>query len=476
MFWESGKMDFDLREFSIHGLHGVRTLRIPISDGKLILVGINGLGKTTVTTILYRVLSRQWAKLLDFRFDYLTLRFSDVEQIISRADIESSILNWTRIRRLLPGYALGRLRKNPELISQLLSSGRSGNEIFRLSEELEVSPAAIERILSLPMQSQRELFELERQQDEQDKPVVALSDYLSKHVTQQILYLPTYRRIEKDLKTIFPKLEEQVRRFHRSEEQGDKPSLQYVELVEFGMEDVAAKFESTITALKETARAELNAVVGTYLREVIRGEARVEDVPKIQRLDDNTIARALNRVEERTLSQDEKTRLRDLIFQIKLKAGKSLSVEDAYIARFFSKLVTLDQVLSARESSIKSFVGVCQGYLHGKAFTYDEQNYRIHLQLDSGRPMDLRDLSSGEKQIVSLFAHLYLEQQKSFVVIIDEPELSLSVDWQRKLLPDIVQSGRCSFLAAATHSPYVIDNELEPYAQDLAESVEVVEG
>jgi hypothetical protein len=39
----------------------------------------------------------------------------------------------------------------------------------------------------------------------------------------------------------------------------------------------------------------------------------------------------------------------------------------------------------------------------------------------------MRTLSSGEKQIVSLFSHLYLSGQQLFFVIIDEPELSLSV-------------------------------------------------
>ncbi len=69
--------------------------------------------------------------------------------------------------------------------------------------------------------------------------------------------------------------------------------------------------------------------------------------------------------------------------------------------------------------------------------------------------LELRMLSSGEKQIVSLFYHLYLSGEKKYIILIDEPELSLSVQWQKRLLPDILASQRCEFLAAVTHSPFI---------------------
>ena len=38
------------------------------------------------------------------------------------------------------------------------------------------------------------------------------------------------------------------------------------------------------------------------------------------------------------------------------------------------------------------------------------------------------DLSSGEKQVISLFSYLYL-YRGSNLVLIDEPEISLSIEW-----------------------------------------------
>ena len=76
-------------------------------------------------------------------------------------------------------------------------------------------------------------------------------------------------------------------------------------------------------------------------------------------------------------------------------------------------------------------------------------------------------LSSGEKQIVSLFSKLYLESAKKCILLIDEPELSISMKWQKMLLPDIMRSGNCRLLLTVTHSPFIFDNEFDNDAHDM---------
>ena len=81
-------------------------------------------------------------------------------------------------------------------------------------------------------------------------------------------------------------------------------------------------------------------------------------------------------------------------------------------------------------------------------------------------------LSSEEKQIISIFSKIYLsDRDKRFIVLFDEPELSLSMLWQKQLLPDIVNSNKCDFLLAVTHSPFIFDNELDKYAVGLSEYI-----
>jgi len=54
---------------------------------------------------------------------------------------------------------------------------------------------------------------------------------------------------------------------------------------------------------------------------------------------------------------------------------------------------------------------------------------------------------------------------KDAAIFIDEPELSLHVDWQRQLLPTLMKQGTKNQFFIATHSPFIYgmypDKEIE---------------
>jgi hypothetical protein len=293
-----------------------------------------------------------------------------------------------------------------------------------------------------------------------------LSGALSHEVGSQILYLPTYRRIEKDLRFIFPELDEDVFRYQRRIGLSRR-SDHYVELVSFGMEDVERSVRETLERLKEEARTALNGLAGSYLRDVIRGSADTYDRESFREIDEQTISDTLDRVEERTLPASDKERLRGFVQQLRQRGRGRLRVQDRYLAHFFSRLMDLTKQLRAREHPIRAFASVCNNYLEGKQIYYNDKDYRIDIRLSDDRAIDLSNLSSGEKQIVSLFSHIYLTIDKRFLVIIDEPELSLSAIWQKQFLVDILQSNRCDSLIAVTHSPFIFDNNLQDQSADL---------
>ena len=62
-------------------------------------------------------------------------------------------------------------------------------------------------------------------------------------------------------------------------------------------------------------------------------------------------------------------------------------------------------------------------------------------------------LSSGEKQMLSFLC--YNAFSESTAIFIDEPELSLHVDWQRLLLPTLLEQGTGNQFFIATHSPFI---------------------
>ncbi len=62
-------------------------------------------------------------------------------------------------------------------------------------------------------------------------------------------------------------------------------------------------------------------------------------------------------------------------------------------------------------------------------------------------------LSAGEKQMLSFLC--YNTFTKNSVIFIDEPELSLHPDWQRTLVPTLLQQGNNNQFFMATHSPFI---------------------
>ena len=62
-------------------------------------------------------------------------------------------------------------------------------------------------------------------------------------------------------------------------------------------------------------------------------------------------------------------------------------------------------------------------------------------------------LSAGEKQILSFLAYNAL--YKDTPIIIDEPELSLHIDWQRELVPMLLGQETSNQIILATHSPFI---------------------
>ena len=72
-------------------------------------------------------------------------------------------------------------------------------------------------------------------------------------------------------------------------------------------------------------------------------------------------------------------------------------------------------------------------------------------------------LSAGEKQMLSFL--VYNAFYREAVIFIDEPELSLHVDWQRQLFPILMGQQASNQFIIATHSPFIYskfpDKELQ---------------
>ena len=67
-------------------------------------------------------------------------------------------------------------------------------------------------------------------------------------------------------------------------------------------------------------------------------------------------------------------------------------------------------------------------------------------------------LSSGEKQMLAIMLTVLVEDRQPYVLFMDEPEVSLHVDWQQRLIDLILQLNPNVQIILTTHSPAVIMN------------------
>ncbi|MFM2408885.1 MAG: hypothetical protein RL358_1627 [Pseudomonadota bacterium] len=137
----------------------------------------------------------------------------------------------------------------------------------------------------------------------------------------------------------------------------------------------------------------------------------------------------------------------------KIENAKALHV---YINDAEQKLAVFSELLG----KLKAFTNI----LNERRFTFKRiavsKEVGFKFTTDHGKSLALGDLSSGEQQEVVLLYELLFKVKAGTLVLIDEPELSLHVVWQKQFLDDIfdIIALQKINIIIATHSPQIINN------------------
>ena len=112
---------------------------------------------------------------------------------------------------------------------------------------------------------------------------------------------------------------------------------------------------------------------------------------------------------------------------------------------------------------INKFIETMNHFLNdtGKSIEIDNIG-ALKIKKPNGDKVSIEALSSGERQLIVMFSHLLFknESNPSGIFIIDEPELSLHIDWQKDFIRYATDSNPNTQLILATHSPDIfIGNE-----------------
>lgn len=109
----------------------------------------------------------------------------------------------------------------------------------------------------------------------------------------------------------------------------------------------------------------------------------------------------------------------------------------------------IEQALKPREQLQKLISAMFTG---AKEVSLEDNTIRVRTH--DGSAINLASLSSGEKHALRIFIDVL--QAEESTMIIDEPEISLHVDWQRTLISNMRLLNPSAQLIVATHSPEVM--------------------
>lgn len=148
----------------------------------------------------------------------------------------------------------------------------------------------------------------------------------------------------------------------------------------------------------------------------------------------------------------------------KFRTSNSLDINDASFLigtrRIHGVVQKWNELIAKQKELFKfrdMFVDVVNSLLQRKKLIISDRN-DLQIKTDSGKIFPLKNLSSGEKQLIIILGESLLQQSSPHVYIADEPELSLHVAWQEKLVSSLKAINPNSQIVFATHSPDIVSS------------------
>lgn len=446
-----------IKKFKIIGLFGFRNVDIDFQENIKILIGENGFGKTTVLNSLYYLLNNKYEKLSKIEFEEITISFTSGKQFIfSKFDLEKYLKELeSNNRKKLPLSFIGILQQYD--LSFLEKYDEFNDEAYTQIHHFIRKNRIRRSDLSIRIMSQY-IFKYAKNRITFN--IFEEFEIFKSKLDFKLIYLPTYRRVEEDLNNLgnfkekFTDYRNDIRYIREIEEEKE---ITDDTLIHFGMEDVREKVIEIEREIEKSTISGFSKLTGEMLSQFLRGFPTIAN----QLIDDLDVQAGkiiLDRVGN-SLSKSDKENINRL-----LESKESLK-EKTELVYFINKLIGIYNEHKHLDDKLKIFKDICNKYLVDKEFRYDESSIDLDIyRMNTNERVELNKLSSGEKQIISILTKIYLEKSDNLMILFDEPELSLSLPWQKLLLPDIVNSKKCTFLLAVTHSPFIFDNELEKYA------------
>lgn len=426
----------NLLDVKITNLFGLFDYKIKLNqEEKLtIITGPNGYGKTTVLNIIYNLFNKRFSYFQNLIFKEIKIQFEDdLQLIITKEDIVHNAKDFFEIEKKLPKVSFR--------ILGLKNSKKNGGITF------EFRPEKDERFFreirkNIPVRQ----IDTDNWLDLRTDEIVSADEMYNLFNIGKSSHDNGFIELSKILESLNVYLIKEQRLIKQTKN-SNKIRLER----EFSYTNTIQEYAKELSEMIRSKQSEALQIT----------QERDSTFP--QRLltsNDTFTEEEFNNRFEALIKKQEKLNQYGLsttsIQGVTNYDPQNVKVLTVYLKDSEMKAQVFDDLLN----KIALFTNI----LNEKRFTHK------HIKIDgnngftffsaTGTELKLTDLSSGEQHEVVLLYELLFRTAPNTLVLIDEPEISLHVVWQKAFITDLLEITKMQNIqvVVATHSPQIIDD------------------
>jgi energy-coupling factor transporter ATP-binding protein EcfA2 len=233
-----------------------------------------------------------------------------------------------------------------------------------------------------------------------------------------------------------------------------KNALHGPDVLDATVSELANLLRAQVITAGQTGEENINQIYLRIIRRLLRTKGRDSGDTGIVEDASQGLSSLVTRSEAfSALGLMPRLEFNELIAQIDREEPETKAVIARVLQPYIDSISARLNALASVQEVIETFVRLLNEFYAGKSASFDLKNGLV-LRQPNKKKLPLGALSSGEKQLLLLFCATISARAQATIFVIDEPELSLNVKWQRQLLESLlalVKGSNVQFVIA-THS------------------------
>jgi predicted ATP-dependent endonuclease of OLD family len=453
-----------IKRISVEGLFGIfdHDIGMKLDDRITIIHGMNGYGKTTILRMVNALFNKRYSDLRTTPFKEFRVELEDDScVVVNKLPSANGRKSQEAKRRRLSGISVKLLRGGKDVEKTEVNS--TTPEEWQAQSHFPMPEHFIPGVVREGRNSWRYLPTNEEFafEDLIDRFAEQMPAGVFKSVERP--NMEWLHRLQKSVKVRFIESQRLLRLAkgtrHPNEYGEASPALELSVAVHAS--DLAKAIQGKLAEYATLSQALDRTFPGRLVEHMQSGSIYQTDSIAQLREKLNKLEEKRNRLQEAGLLDKQE----DLRFQVPEELQEPTQrVLPVYVTDVEKKLGVFDDI-AAKIDLLKDIVNSRFSY---KNVSIDKEKGFV-FRTDEGQPLNPSHLSSGEQHMLVLFSELLFRVESNSLVMIDVPEISLHVTWQKQFLRDLQGvTELASFdVLIATHSPQIVHDRWDELTVEL---------